>query len=200
MNTANKLTIFRVVLIPLIVLVYIFPYNQFGITIGYFTIDSVILSYKNVAILVLFLIASFTDFLDGYLARSRDMITTFGKFLDPIADKLLVNTLFILFAREGLVPVVAVLIMIWRDTIVDAIRMLLAQQGMVMAAGYLGKAKTVLQMVAIVLVLLNNLPFELQGIPVASIVVWFATLMSLLSGISYVLQSRTYFTNELGNS
>lgn len=199
MNTANKLTIFRVVLIPLIVLVYIFPYNQFGITIGYFTIDSVILSYKNVAILVLFLIASFTDFLDGYLARSKDMITTFGKFLDPIADKLLVNTLFILFAREGLVPVVAVLIMIWRDTIVDAIRMLLAQQGMVMAAGYLGKAKTVLQMVAIVLVLLNNLPFELQGIPVASIVVWFATLMSLLSGISYVLQSRTYFTNELGN-
>lgn len=199
MNTANKLTIFRIVLIPLIVLVYIFPYNQFGITIGYFTIDSVILSYKNVAILVLFLIASFTDFLDGYLARSRDMITTFGKFLDPIADKLLVNTLFILFAREGLVPVVAVLIMIWRDTVVDAIRMLLAQQGMVMAAGYLGKAKTVLQMVAIVLVLLNNLPFELQGIPVASIVVWFATLMSLLSGISYVLQSRTYFTNELGN-
>lgn len=199
MNTANKLTIFRIVLIPLIVLVYIFPYNQFGITIGYFTIDSVILSYKNVAILVLFLIASFTDFLDGYLARSRDMITTFGKFLDPIADKLLVNTLFILFAYEGLVPVVAVLIMIWRDTIVDAIRMLLAQQGMVMAAGYLGKAKTVLQMVAIILVLLNNLPFELQGIPVASIVVWFATLMSLLSGISYVLQSRTYFTNELGN-
>jgi len=199
MNTANKLTIFRIVLIPLIVLVYIFPYNQFGITVGYFTIDSVILSYKNVAILVLFLIASFTDFLDGYLARSRNMITTFGKFLDPIADKLLVNTLFILFAYEGLVPVVAVLIMIWRDTIVDAIRMLLAQQGMVMAAGYLGKAKTVLQMVAIVLVLLNNLPFELQGIPVASIVVWFATLMSLLSGISYVLQSRTYFTNELGN-
>lgn len=199
MNTANKLTIFRIVLIPLIVLVYIFPYNQFGITIGYFTIDSVILSYKNVAILVLFLIASFTDFLDGYLARSRDMITTFGKFLDPIADKLLVNTLFILFAYEGLVPVVAVLIMIWRDTVVDAIRMLLAQQGMVMAAGYLGKAKTVLQMVAIVLVLLNNLPFELQGVPVASIVVWFATLMSLLSGISYVLQSRTYFTNELGN-
>ena len=199
MNTANKLTIFRIVLIPLIVLVYIFPYNQFGITIGYFTIDSVILSYKNVAILVLFLIASFTDFLDGYLARSRDMITTFGKFLDPIADKLLVNTLFILFAYEGLVPVVTVLIMIWRDTVVDAIRMLLAQQGMVMAAGYLGKAKTVLQMVAIVLVLLNNLPFELQGIPVASIVVWFATLMSLLSGISYVLQSRTYFTNELGN-
>ena len=198
MNVANKLTVFRIALIPLIVLIYVFPYNQFGIQIDRFTFDSVILSYDKIVVLVLFAIASFTDFLDGYLARSRNMITTFGKFLDPIADKLLVNTLFILFAVEGIVPVVAVLLMIWRDTIVDAIRMLLAQQGMVMAAGYLGKAKTVLQMVAIVLVLLNNLPFELQGIPVSSIVVWFATLMSVLSGVSYVLQSRTYFSNQLG--
>lgn len=198
MNVANKLTVFRIALIPLIVLIYVFPYNQFGIQIDRFTFDSVILSYDKIVVLVLFAIASFTDFLDGYLARSRNMITTFGKFLDPIADKLLVNTLFILFAVEGIVPVVAVLLMIWRDTIVDAIRMLLAQQGMVMAAGYLGKAKTVLQMVAIILVLLNNLPFELQGIPVSSIVVWFATLMSVLSGVSYVLQSRTYFSNQLG--
>ena len=198
MNIANKLTIFRIVLIPLIVLIYVFPYNQFGIQIGYRAFDSVILTYDRVVVLVLFVIASITDFLDGYLARSRNMITTFGKFLDPIADKMLVNTLFILFAYEGVVPVVAVLVMIWRDTIVDALRMLLAQQGMVMGAGYLGKAKTVLQMVAIILVLLNNLPFELQGLPVASIVVWFATLMSVLSGASYVLQSRSYFANELG--
>lgn len=198
MNIANKLTIFRIVLIPLIVLIYVFPYYQFGIQIGYESFDSVILSYDRIVVLVLFVIASITDFLDGYLARSRNMITTFGKFLDPIADKMLVNTLFILFAYEGVVPVVAVLVMIWRDTIVDALRMLLAQQGMVMGAGYLGKAKTVLQMVAIILVLLNNLPFELQGLPVASIVVWFATLMSVLSGASYVLQSRSYFANELG--
>ena len=200
MNVANKLTVFRIVLIPLIVLIYVFPYSQFNITVGYEVFDSVILTYDKIAVLVLFTIASFTDFLDGYLARSRNMITTFGKFLDPIADKMLVNTLFILFAYDGLVPVVAVLIMIWRDTVVDALRMLLAQKGMVMAAGYLGKAKTVLQMAAIILVLLNNLPFELQGIPVSSIVVWFATLMSLLSGASYVLQSRSYFANELGDS
>src|SRR5690554_848114 len=146
MNIANKLTIFRIVLIPLIVLIYVFPYNQFGIQIGHRAFDSVILTYDRVVVLVLFVIASITDFLDGYLARSRNMITTFGKFLDPIADKMLVNTLFILFAYEGVVPVVAVLVMIWRDTIVDALRMLLAQQGMVMGAGYLGKAKTVLQM------------------------------------------------------
>lgn len=198
MNIANKLTLFRIALIPVIILVYIFPYNQFGISIGYIPVGSVILTYKKIAILILFAIASFTDFLDGYLARSRNMITTFGKFLDPIADKMLVNTLFILFVAEGIVPFVAVIIMIWRDTIVDALRMLLSQKGMVMAAGYLGKAKTVFQMLAIILVLLNNLPFELQGIPMASIMVWFATLMSVLSGVSYVLQSRTFFADDLG--
>lgn len=196
MNIANKLTLFRIALIPLIILVYIFPYNQFGIEIQYMTVGHVILTHKNIAIFVLFAIASFTDFLDGYLARSRNMITTFGKFLDPIADKMLVNSLFIIFAVEGVVPVVAVLLMIWRDTIVDALRMLLAQKGMVMAAGYLGKAKTVFQMLAIILVLLNNLPFELQGIPMSSIMVWFATLLSVLSGVSYVLQSRSFFVNE----
>lgn len=180
----------------MIVLVYIFPYNQFGIEVGYKTVGHVILTHQKIAIFVLFAVASFTDFLDGYLARSRNMITTFGKFLDPIADKMLVNTLFILFAVEGVVPVVAVIIMIWRDTIVDALRMLLSQKGMVMAAGYLGKAKTVFQMLAIIMVLLNNLPFELQGIPMASIMVWFATLLSVLSGVSYVMQSRSFFAYE----
>ena len=198
MNLANRLTVFRIVLIPLILLIELFPYASFGISVPYITIDNVALSVKSIVVLVIFVIASITDFLDGYLARTRDMVTVFGKFLDPIADKLLVNTLFIIFAAQGVVPVVAVVVMIWRDTIVDALRMLLAQQGMVMGAGYLGKAKTVLQMVAIILVLLNNLPFELQGLPVASIVVWFATLMSVLSGASYVLQSRSYFANELG--
>lgn len=198
MNIANKLTIFRIALIPVIVLVYIFPYNQFGIDVGYLSVGPVILTYKKIAILVLFSIASFTDFLDGYIARSRNMITTFGKFLDPIADKMLVNTLFILFVAEGIAPLAAVIIMIWRDTVVDGLRMLLSQKGMVMAAGYLGKAKTVFQMLAIILVLFNNLPFELHGIPMASIMVWFATIMSVLSGASYVLQSRTFFANDLG--
>lgn len=197
MNIANKLTVFRIILIPIIVLVELFPYSHFGITVPYINIETVMLSYKNIAVLVLFAVAYFTDFLDGYLARSRNMITVFGKFLDPIADKLLVNTLFIIFAYQGIVPVVAVLIMIWRDTIVDAVRMLLAQKGMVMAAGYLGKVKTVAQMIAIILVLLNNLPFELYHIPVSSIAVWFATLMSVLSGASYVIQSRSFFTESM---
>ena len=199
MNIANKLTLFRIVLIPVIVLIYIFPYSQFGIPVGHIQIETVMLGYDKLAILVLFIIASITDAVDGYLARSRNMVTTFGKFLDPIADKMLVNTMLIMFAAERIVPVTAVLIMIWRDTIVDALRMLLSQKGMVMAAGYLGKAKTVTQMVAIILVLMNNLPFELRGIPLAQIMIWMATLMSVLSGASYVLQSRAFFAEGLGN-
>lgn len=197
MNLANKLTVFRITLIPVIVLVSIFPYAQFGISIGTVSIGNVILNYKNIVVLVLFAVASITDFFDGYLARSRDMITTFGKFLDPIADKLLVNTVLILFAAQGIVPVVPVLIMIWRDTIVDAIRMLISQKGYVMAAGYLGKVKTVAQMVAIIFILLNNLPFELYGIPFSDIMLWFATLMSVLSGASYVIQARPYITETI---
>ncbi len=197
MNLANKLTVFRITLIPIIVLIYLFPYAQFNITVLRYTIENVSISYVDIAALVLFSIASFTDFLDGYLARSRGMITVFGKFLDPIADKLLVNTMFILFAAKGIVPVVAVLIMIWRDTIVDAIRMLLSQKGLVMAAGYLGKFKTVAQMLAIVVILLNNMPFEFYNIPVSSMLLWFATLMSALSGASYLIQSRVYFTETM---
>ena len=157
MNLANKLTIFRIILIPIIVLVELFPYAHFGIKIPYIVIESVVLSYKSIAVLVLFALASFTDFLDGYLARSKDMITTFGKFLDPIADKLLVNTLLIIFAYQGVISIVPVLIMIWRDTIVDGVRMLLSSKGMVMSAGYLGKVKTVAQMLAVILLSVNNL-------------------------------------------
>ena len=197
MNLPNKLTVFRIILIPIILLIELFPYSQFGISIPYYTIDHVSISLKSIIVLIVFIVASLTDFVDGYLARSRNMVTTFGKFLDPIADKLLVNTLFILFAYQGVVPVVAVIVMIWRDTIVDAVRMLLSQKGMVMAAGYLGKVKTVAQMLAIIFVLLNNLPFELFGVPFSSILVWFATIMSLLSGASYVIQARSYLTESM---
>lgn len=197
MNIANKLTVFRIVLIPVIVLVFIFPYNQIGISVPFYSIGHVTISLKNIIVLVLYTVAAVTDAIDGYLARKHNMITVFGKFLDPIADKLLVNTLFIIFAVQGTVPLVAVLLMIWRDTIVDAVRMLVSQKGEVMAAGYLGKVKTVAQMVAIAFVLLNNLPFELFGLPISSMMVWFATLMSLLSGASYVIQARSYILESM---
>lgn len=190
MNTPNKLTIFRILLVPIIVLVYIFPYAQFEIVVINYTINGVFISLKNIIVLALFALAAFTDFLDGYLARKHNQITTFGKFLDPIADKLLVNTLFILLAHQGIVPVVAVLLMIWRDTVVDGVRMMASSKGEVISAGLLGKIKTVAQMLTIIFVLLNNMPFEFYGLPVTDVLIWFSTLVSLASGYSYFIAAK----------
>ena len=192
MNLPNRLTIIRIIMIPVIVLIYLFPYAQFGINVQSFDVGFVSISLVNIIVLGLFILTSFTDFLDGYIARSQNMITTFGKFADPIADKLLVNTMFILFAAQGVIPVVPVLIMIARDTIVDGCRMIASSNGTVVAAGYLGKVKTVSQMLAIILILLNNLPFELYRFPVSDLVLWFAAIVSFVSGVSYFNQMKEY--------
>ena len=192
MNLPNRLTIIRIIMIPVIVLIYLFPYAQVGINVQSFDVGFVSISLVNIIVLGLFILTSFTDFLDGYIARSQNMITTFGKFADPIADKLLVNTMFILFAAQGVIPVVPVLIMIARDTIVDGCRMIASSNGTVVAAGYLGKVKTVSQMLAIILILLNNLPFELYRFPVSDLVLWFAAIVSFVSGVSYFNQMKEY--------
>ena len=192
MNLPNRLTVMRIIMIPVIILIAIFPYSQFGIEIPMLQFGFVTLSAVNIVMLVLFCVASFTDFLDGYLARKNNLVTTFGKFADPIADKLLVTTMYILFAAQGTIPVVPVLIMVARDTIVDGIRMIASSNGVVMAAGYLGKLKTVVQMLSIITILLNNLPFELYRLPVSDFLLWFAAFTSLASGISYFNQMREY--------
>ena len=192
MNLPNRLTVMRIIMIPVIILIAIFPYSQFGIEIPMLQFGFVTLSAVNIVMLVLFCIASFTDFLDGYWARKNNLVTTFGKFADPIADKLLVTTMFVLFAAQGTIPVVPVLIMVARDTIVDGIRMIASSNGVVMAAGYLGKLKTVVQMLSIITILLNNLPFELYRLPVSDFLLWFAAFTSLASGISYFNQMREY--------
>ena len=190
MNLPNRLTVMRIIMIPVIILIAIFPYSQFGIEIPLLQFGFVTLSAVNIVMLVLFCVASFTDFLDGYLARKNNLVTTFGKFADPIADKLLVTTMYILFAAQGTIPVVPVLIMVARDTIVDGIRMIASSSGVVMAAGYLGKLKTVVQMLSIITILLNNLPFELYRLPVSDFLLWFAAFTSLASGISYFNQMK----------
>jgi CDP-diacylglycerol--glycerol-3-phosphate 3-phosphatidyltransferase len=188
MNLPNRLTLLRIFFVPVIVFFAVFPFGQYGIVFGHFSIDFVTVPVINLIMLGLFALASFTDFLDGYLARKNHQVSTFGKFMDPIADKLLVNTLFILFAYQGLIPVVAVLVMIWRDVFVDGLRMLAAEKGKVMAAGYLGKLKTVVQMVTIMLILFSNMPFELYNLPVSTFLLWFSVVISIASGINYFRQ------------
>ncbi len=185
MNLPNRLTMFRMVLIPVIILVYLFPYASAGIVMPVYNIGGISLPLVNLIALVIYIVAAVTDALDGHIARSRNMITTFGKFADPIADKLLTTTMFLLFVSRGIIPVVPVIIMIARDTVVDGCRMMAAANGKVVAAHMMGKLKTVFQMITVALVLLNNLPFELLRLPVSEIMLWLSAFVSFVSGVQY---------------
>ena len=190
MNLPNRLTIMRIVMIPIIILIYLFPYSAVGIDPIVFNVGGVELSIINLIVLFFYILAAVTDALDGHIARSRNLITTFGKFADPIADKLLTTSMFLLFSARGIIPVVPVIIMVARDTIVDGCRMVAATNGKVVAAGMMGKIKTVLQMVTVAVVLLNNIPFEWIGLPVSEILLWFAAFVSMVSGIQYFNQTK----------
>ena len=180
---------FRIVLVPVIACIYLFTDlpEAFGADVSG---EHIAVSMTALLVLILFAIASFTDYLDGHIARKHNLITSFGKFIDTIADKLLVNTMFILFAVDGVVPAVFVLIMIWRDMIVDGLRMNASAKGKVVAAGMMGKAKTVLQMFAIIFLLLNNLPFAFVSLPVADILFYAAVAVSVASGAEYFLKLK----------
>lgn len=155
-------------------------------------VPSIGLAGRDLIVFAIFAVASFTDYLDGTIARSRNLITSFGKFADPIADKLLVNTLLILLAWSHQASVVAVLLMTARDLIVDGLRMSAAQSGEVVSAGWWGKVKTVLQMFAIALLLLHDWPFALLGIPAGKILLWAACAASLYSGWIYFEKLKKY--------
>ena len=187
MNLPNKLTILRIALVPVVVAVYLGVPADAGIVNA-----ATGLGLRNLLVLIIFALASITDYLDGMLARKNNWITSFGKFADPIADKMLVNTVLILLVWAHAANVVAVLIMIARDLIVDGLRMSAAQSGEVVSAGFFGKLKTVLQMIAILLLLLNNWPFALIGVPLASIVLWAATIVSVYSGWIYFQKLKKY--------
>ena len=161
-------------------------------------------------VFIFFVIASYTDHLDGHLARKNNQVTNLGKFLDPVADKLLINSMIIflvapnLFAKyaTGQVACFSVwcaIIFIARDIVVDALRFIAAQKNVVIAANIFGKLKTVLQMVAISVVLLNGFPFNYfdhswhQGLRISDFIVYIATLTSFVSGLIYVIQNRHVF-------
>lgn len=190
MNLPNKLTIIRVLLVPLLILIYMFPYDMTGITVPVYHVLKTDISLINIIILVIFIIASITDYFDGQIARKNKMITTFGKFADPIADKLLINTIFLLLASDGTINIIIPIIMISRDTIVDAIKMSAASKQVVVAASKLGKLKTVSQMIALAFLLVNNFPFSSLEIDVAMILAWIATVISVVSGIDYFIKNQ----------
>ena len=186
MNLPNKLTISRIVMTILIIIV-LFSGNYISNLLGFeiFVNESLVVDPKYIVAGILFILASLTDFLDGYIARKYNLITDFGKLLDAIADKVLVNSVLIILAAQGIIhPIIPVVIVI-RDSVVNSIKMLAASKGKVVAAIKSGKIKTACLMVGIALTLFNNLPFELLNIKVDKVLLFVATVLSIVSGVQY---------------
>lgn len=195
MNLPNKLTIVRVMMIPLIIIVAMitslqstFLINPIGNLQG--------LTTGNLIILIIFIVASFTDFLDGYIARKYNLITTFGKFMDPLADKVLVLAAIVVLLEQGRIPGWAVTLILAREFIVTGIRLVVISSNnqKVIAAGLMGKIKTNLQIFMIIFLLADGLPFSLVnhnlGYWVNQIFIYAAVLVTVVSGIQYFNQSK----------
>ena len=155
----------------------------------------ILIDVKYILCGVIFILASFTDYLDGYLARKNKQVTDFGKFSDAIADKVLVNSVLIIFASQGFIPAIVPVVIICRDIIVDAIRMNVASKGVVQAAKMSGKIKTASLMVGVILTFFYNLPFELFGLQISKFFIYFGTLMSIVSLVEYFnLNKKSLFS------
>ena len=168
MNLANKLTMMRIILVP-IFLIFIALNWEYGV-------------YVATAV---FIIAAITDKLDGYIARSRNEITTFGKFMDPLADKLLTVSALVSLVELKRLPTWVVMIIIAREFAVTGLRSLAATEGIVIAASWWGKLKTATQIVAIVAVLIN--------LPYYNILMWIAEIVTVISGVDYFYKNKDVF-------
>lgn len=191
MNLPNKITVARIILSIMLLVFLMVPWDQMGVSFPMFTVaGKIVIDLKYIIAGVIFMIASITDFLDGNIARKRNLVTDFGKVMDAIADKLLVNGLLIILAYEGFISVAIPVIIITRDTFVDSIKMASGNKGKVVAASIAGKAKTVCMMVGLTLLLFYNLPFEIFSIPVDMILIYIATVLSVLSGCEYYYNAK----------
>lgn len=194
MKLPNKITFLRIVIALIIVVILLFPFDSAGITTyKIFINESIVVDIKYVIVGILFILASVTDFLDGYLAKKLNCCTDFGKMMDAIADKILIDSVLVLLATIGFIhPVIAVVVII-RDIAVDSIKRYAASKGLVLGSIKLAKAKTILFMVSISMILFYNLPFELLNLKIADIILVIATIISIVSGIEYY----SYMNKEL---
>ncbi len=189
MTLPNKLTLLRIVLIPVMIILFYIPWlSENNIFLG--------VSYLYFIEFLIFIIASLTDFLDGYIARKYNLVTTFGKFLDPLADKMLVfSSMAILMLNNNgvipqgpLVPMWVFVVMIIREFMVSGIRMLVSTKGVVIAAGWMGKWKTFITMIAILVLFMSGI--HVSVIYIGQILMYIACLLTILSGAQYFWRSR----------
>lgn len=182
MNLPNKLSLFRVLLVPvLVVLYYLDSY-----------INNSIFAYFLAPI---FIIASLTDFLDGYIARSRNLVTVFGKFIDPLADKLLVMAALIILNALGHIPIWVTIVILSREFIVTGIRLVAVGDGKVIAASNLGKYKTASTMVGLIVMLL--FPLGSLFTTIGLYIVYLGTLLTIISGIDYFIKNKEIITKSI---
>ncbi|WP_207941924.1 CDP-diacylglycerol-glycerol-3-phosphate 3-phosphatidyltransferase [Enterococcus sp. DIV2402] len=193
MNLPNKLTVLRILMIPIFILILAIPSLDWGTL----SIGSVNLSVTHLVATIIFAIASFTDWLDGYIARAQGLVTNFGKFADPLADKMLVMTAFIMLVELGKAPAWVVAIIICRELAVTGLRLLLVEGGEVMAAAWPGKIKTATQMLAIIFLLIDNVPFNLIGVPVDQILLYICLIFTIYSGVDYFAKNTAVFKGSM---
>lgn len=190
MNLANKITMIRIFLTVVLIVLLLFPFYTVNIEFPKVLIGVITVDVKYFIAAGIFTIASVTDALDGYIARSRNMVTDFGKMTDAIADKMLVNSTLIILSSQGMISPVITVIIVFRDTVVDTIKMIAGSKGKVVAAIKTGKVKTTFLMLGIIFTLCYNLPFELFNLDVSNFLLVLATVFALISGIQY------YFMNK----
>ncbi|WP_456275427.1 CDP-diacylglycerol--glycerol-3-phosphate 3-phosphatidyltransferase [Bacillus sp. AK128] len=188
MNLPNKITVSRIFLIPLFLIVTLAPFSWGEIVVGEYSIP-----VTHLVGAIIFIIASCTDWIDGYYARKLNMVTNLGKFLDPLADKLLVSAALITLVELQLAPAWMVIVIISREFAVTGLRLVLAGEGEVVAANMLGKIKTWAQIIAVSALLLHNFPFVWLNIPFDMISLWVAVFFTIYSGWDYFDKNKKLF-------
>ncbi|CAM4262453.1 MULTISPECIES: CDP-diacylglycerol--glycerol-3-phosphate 3-phosphatidyltransferase [Paenibacillus] len=187
MNLPNRITLARICLIPIMMFFLLVDFKFYPEPIHW---GSFQLSINHLIAAVIFLLAASTDGIDGYIARKYNMVTNLGKLLDPLADKLLVSAVLISLVELGRCDSWIAIVIISREFAVTGLRQVALLEGKVVAASKWGKIKTVTQIVAISLLLLNNFPFQFVSIPLDDIAIWAAALITIYSGIDYFVKNK----------
>lgn len=196
MNLPNKITISRLIIAVIMIFFAVFPWANVGASSILTTLGNTGFTILDLILAILFVVGSATDTIDGKIARKYNLITDFGKFFDPLADKFLVNSALIFLACYGRIPALIIILMIGRDLAVDGIRFMAASKGEVIAANIFGKLKTVFQMVTIPFVMLNGFPFNYlfkeHTYIFLDVLLSITCAMSLISGFIYLYRGRKY--------
>ncbi|MEI3532384.1 MAG: CDP-diacylglycerol--glycerol-3-phosphate 3-phosphatidyltransferase [Bacilli bacterium] len=196
MNLPNKITISRLIIAVIMIFFAVFPWANVGASSILTTLGNTGFTILDLILAILFVVGSATDAIDGKIARKYNLITDFGKFFDPLADKFLVNSALIFLACYGRIPALIIILMIGRDLAVDGIRFMAASKGEVIAANIFGKLKTVFQMITIPFVMLNGFPFNYlfkeHTYIFLDVLLSITCAMSLISGFIYLYRGRKY--------